>query len=71
MELPVEGYPEGAEAVREWFRKRHGREASAEELGAILNAMAMRDATPPRDPHATPSETGWRIWAPRASDEGR
>ncbi|MBO0712873.1 MAG: hypothetical protein J2P47_16495 [Acetobacteraceae bacterium] len=47
MELPVEGYPIGEEAVRAWFQHRRGREPSAEELGEILLAMTARDATPP------------------------
>ena len=47
MELPVEGYPIGEEAVRAWFQHRYSREPSAEEVGEILLAMTARDATPP------------------------
>jgi hypothetical protein len=49
IELPVEGYPIGAEAVTTWFQDRYGRIPSAEELTDILNAMAEREATPPRE----------------------
>jgi hypothetical protein len=45
--LPEEGFPPSADAVHAWFVARHGREPGAEELTAILNAMALRDATPP------------------------
>jgi hypothetical protein len=49
IELPVEGYPISQEAVITWFRDRYGRMPSAEEVSDILNAMADREATPPRE----------------------
>lgn len=49
MDIPAEGFPFSADAVTLWFRDRHGRDPGAAELGAILNAMADREATPPLD----------------------
>lgn len=71
MELPVQGYPEGAEAVRAWFRHRYGREPSGEEMGSILNAMALRETSPPADPAAMASSKGWHMWQKPASDRER
>lgn len=44
MILPAEGYPISAAAVREWFRRTYGHEASEAELGEILEALARRDS---------------------------
>jgi len=44
MILPAEGYPISAEAAREWFQRNYGREASEEELGELLEALARRDS---------------------------
>ena len=58
MEIPVEGYPISAEAVTQWFQDRHGRLPGEEELITIINAMAAREATPPREgPEA--DAAGW------------
>ena len=55
MEIPVEGFPFSAEAVAAWFRARHGRDPGDAELNDIFNAMAEREATPPREgPEADP-----------------
>lgn len=45
--LPAKGYPNSSEALREWFRRNHGREASELELGELQDALARREATPP------------------------
>jgi hypothetical protein len=42
--LPAEGFPVSAEAVREWFRRTHGHEASEIELGELLEALAQRES---------------------------
>ncbi len=56
--LPVEGYPNGSEPLREWFRRNHGREASERELGELQDALARRDATPPLN-YRLPGEPGF------------
>lgn len=42
--LPMEGYPSSDRAMREWFRRTHGREPSDVEIGEILNALAKRQS---------------------------
>jgi hypothetical protein len=70
MDIPAEGYPFSAEAVVAWFRDRHGRTPGDAELNAVLNAMAARDATPPRDgPDAAPE--GWRTPPSAANSTGQ
>ena len=49
MEIPVEGYPVSVEAVTVWFRDRYGRDPGDPELNSIINAMAEREATAPRE----------------------
>ena len=51
--LPVEGYPVSAEAIREWFRRTYGREATDREVGEIQDRLAGRDsgAAPSQDDH--------------------
>lgn len=44
MILPAEGYPISAEAIREWFQRTYGREASEIELGELLDALARRES---------------------------
>ncbi len=44
MILPVEGYPVSAEAIREWFRRTYGREASELEVGEIQDMLARRES---------------------------
>lgn len=47
-------------AVAEWFSRTYGRAPNDQEVGAIIDAMAERDATSPRvGPHADPQ--GWSI----------
>ena len=59
-ELPVVGYPLSEDAVSYWFQQRHGRAPTELELGAILGAMAHREATPPRyAPEA--AADGWSV----------
>jgi hypothetical protein len=63
VDLPVPGYPYSEQALTAWFQQTKGREPSDREVGALMNAMAQRDATPPHqgpepDPHGwatTPS----------------
>jgi hypothetical protein len=42
--LPAEGFPVSAEAIREWFQRTYGHEASELELGEILQALARRES---------------------------
>ena len=44
MILPAEGFPVSTEAIREWFRRAYGHEASEFELGEILQALARRES---------------------------
>ena len=60
LELPVEGFPISAEAVRAWYVDRHGQVPSERELGRILIAMSAREATPPVTETAA-DEPGWAI----------
>ncbi|MGE0224353.1 MAG: hypothetical protein AB7F35_07665 [Acetobacteraceae bacterium] len=58
MELPALGYPPTEEAVTDWFVRTYGRPPNEGETGAILDAMARRDSTPPQTgPVADPR--GW------------
>lgn len=52
MQLPAEGYPISTEALREWFRRTHGREATEVEIGELQDAMTWRDES---KPEASPS----------------
>ena len=61
-ELPAPGYPVSEEAVDRWFREHRGRAPTDLELGAILGAMADREATPPCD--GPKSEPGGRSVPP-------
>ena len=54
MELPVPGYPISRDAITTWFRREHGREPSAAEVGEIMLRMTERDSTPPREPDIIP-----------------
>ena len=63
--LPEPGYPISERAIAEWFHRRYGRDASAEEIGKIIIAMTDRDTTPPSHAPA-PSETGWTAVLPEA-----
>ncbi|MGH7156260.1 MAG: hypothetical protein ACREF3_20240 [Acetobacteraceae bacterium] len=45
MILPVEGYPVSTDAIRAWFRRTYGREASELELGEIQDRLLRRDST--------------------------
>jgi hypothetical protein len=69
LELPAQGYPPSAEAVDDWFRKQHGRAPTDQEVGAIIGAMAQREATSPRSgpPGAT---DGW-VTGPTAAPATR
>ena len=60
LELPVEGFPVNASAVREWFEHRRGRVPSDLEVGRMMIAMAAREATPPRE-DTDAGEQGWAI----------
>ena len=53
MQLPAEGYPISAEALREWFRRTYGREATEAEIGKLQDAMTRRDEA---KPEASPSQ---------------
>ncbi len=45
--MPVEGFPPSTEAIREWFRRAYGREATELEVGELQDKLARRNATPP------------------------
>ncbi|HEX5327395.1 MAG TPA: hypothetical protein VFW75_12055 [Acetobacteraceae bacterium] len=53
MVLPARGYPVSAEAIREWFRRTYGREASEREVGEIQDRMA-RSESESSEPAAPP-----------------
>ena len=55
MELPVEGYPISVESVTSWFQQRFGRLPCPREVGLIMDAMALRESTPPIEGPTTPS----------------
>jgi len=58
MQLPARGYPMSEQAVSEWFRQTYRREPAELEVGAIIDAMARRETTPPEvGPRAEPE--GW------------
>jgi len=60
VQLPVPGYPISEDAVAHWFQQTYGRQPTDRELGAIIDAMAERETTPPHvGPHADPE--GWKI----------
>jgi hypothetical protein len=48
MELPAAGYPISEDAVTHWYEQTYQRLPTDGEMGAILSAMAQRDATSPR-----------------------
>lgn len=53
FQLPVAGYPISEDAVTHWFQQTYRRPPSDMELGAIIDAMAEREASPPYvGPHA-------------------
>jgi hypothetical protein len=49
MMLPAKGYPVSEQSLTEWFRQTHAREPTALEIGALMAAIAQRDATPPHE----------------------
>ena len=64
IELPVPGYPISEEALTSWFHRTYCRAPSERELGVLMNAMSLRDSTPPHaDPEPDPH--GWET-APSA-----
>jgi hypothetical protein len=68
--LPLEGYPISEEAVRRWFVETRGHEGTDVEIGAIMDAMARREATPPYEgPEASPD--GWAAGLPGAPADRR
>lgn len=58
VELPALGYPVAEKAVNNWFRDRHGRVPTEQELGVIMAAMAEREAQSPRT-GPSPLPDGW------------
>jgi hypothetical protein len=63
LEVPAPGFPPSEVPLRAWFRQRHGRDATELEIGALMQAMAEREAPPrPEDPHPEPG--GWRVEPP-------
>ena len=42
MREPVGSYPPSTEAMREWFRRTYGREASDLEIGDLERRLAAR-----------------------------
>lgn len=57
-DLPAPGYPYSEQALTAWFRRSYGRPPYARELGALMNAMARRDATSPHE-GPEPDPHGW------------
>lgn len=60
LELPVAGYPISEDAVAHWFQQTYQRPPRDDELGAIIDAMAQREATPPHDGPNAQSD-GWKL----------
>ena len=68
-EPPAPGYPITEEAITNWFQGTHGRMPTDREVGAIIDAMAKRDATPP---HEGPDpEPHGRLLGPSAAPADR
>lgn len=60
LQLPVAGYPISEDAVADWFQRTYQRAPTDRELGAIIDAMAQREATPPHvGPNSEPE--GWTL----------
>jgi len=60
LQLPADGYPISEDAVSHWFEHTYHRRPTDLELGAIIDAMAQREATPPHvGPNA--SAQGWKV----------
>lgn len=69
LQLPVAGYPISEDAVAHWFRQTYRRPPTDKELGAIIDAMAERETTPPHvGPHS--EADGWKL-GPSAPPAGR
>ncbi len=65
--LPAEGFPTQNLGLRDWFRHTYAREASEQELGALMAAMATRDdKAGPGEPRPEPG--GWRVEPVAAPD---
>jgi hypothetical protein len=58
IELPVPGYPNSEQALTSWFNMTYSRPPSERELGVLMNAMTMRDSTPPHT-GSEPDPHGW------------
>ena len=59
-QLPALGYPISEHAVADWYEQTHGRQPTDREVGAIIDAMAQREATSPRvGPTSEPE--GWAV----------
>ncbi len=58
MEIPETGYPVSEQSLRDWFRRTHKREPTELEIGALMAAMTLRDATPPLE-EPLPDPEGW------------
>lgn len=71
MDLPVRGYPISAEAVTNWFIATYGRQPSEREVVSIVNAMAAREASLPKEgPVAGPDGWTWPLAGkPDAADD--
>ncbi len=60
LQIPVAGYPISEDAVADWFQRTYQRPPTDRELGAIIDAMAQREATPPHvGPNSEPE--GWTL----------
>jgi hypothetical protein len=75
-DLPAEGYPFSEHDLRAWYRLRYGREASDLEVGAMMDAMVLRQDHPGvlRQDHPGPDEPrpepgGWRVELAAQSDD--
>jgi hypothetical protein len=58
IELPAPGYPNSEEALTAWFCRTYFRPPSERELGVLINAMDLRDSTPPLE-GPEPDPQGW------------
>jgi hypothetical protein len=65
IQLPPPGIPVTESIIRQWFRRAYGREPADWEVGDIMEGIAQRDASSPRE-GPSPILDGWQMWpAPR------
>jgi hypothetical protein len=65
IQLPPPGIPVTEAIIRQWVRGAYGREPGDPEVGRIMQGIAQRDSSSPRE-GPTPVPEGWEMWpAPR------